>query len=74
MKILAYSLIFCCYVASSATGGDSREMHRERVIVCSQFVIEEPDPTLARDATQYCCRVANWIRDCHVDDWNEQYR
>jgi hypothetical protein len=74
MKILAYALMLCCYVASSAIGGDSREMNRERLIVCSQFVIEEPDLTMVRDATRYCCRFSNWAHDCHLNDWDEQYR
>jgi hypothetical protein len=72
MKVLAHAVMLCCYAAASATGGDSREMNHDRLIVCSQFVIEDPDSTMSRDATQYCCRFANRIHDCHVDEWGER--
>jgi hypothetical protein len=74
MKNFACLLMLCCSAASSAAGGDSREVNRDRHVICSQFVIEDPDPTMARDATRYCCRVANRIRDCLIGDWDEIYR
>jgi len=74
MKILSYALMLFCYAVSSAAGRDFQEMNRERLIFCRQFVIEDPGPTMNRDATQYCCRVANRGHDCHFVDWEEQYR
>ena len=74
MKILSYSLMLCCCAAVSAAGGDSREMNRDRLIICRQLVIEEPDQTMIRDITQPCCRVANRIHDCHVGEWDQYNR
>jgi len=71
MKIFAYALMMCWYAASSANGADSWEMNRDRLIICSQFVIEDPDPGMIRSATPDCCRIARRIRDCRVGEWDE---
>ena len=72
MRILAYTLMLCCCAAATATGGDSREMNRGRLIICSQFVIEEPGPTTVGESPQHCCRFANRIHDCHFVEWDDQ--
>jgi hypothetical protein len=74
MKILVCSLVLCCCAAASATGADSAEMLRDRLLFCSQFVIEDPDPAIVRDSTRYCCRFANRAHDCHVNDWDDNHR
>jgi hypothetical protein len=73
MKI-AYTLMLTCTIAVSALAGDSAEMLRDRLIFCNQFVIEHAESPTVRDSTQYCCRPANRIHDCHTHDWDEKYR
>jgi hypothetical protein len=68
------ALMLSCLIAVSALAGDSAEMLRDRLIFCSQFVIEDPDLRMLQDTTQYCCRMANRVHDCHVHDWGERYR
>ena len=73
MKIV-YALMLTCTTAVSALAGDSAEMLRDRLIFCNQFVIEHAESPIVRDSTQYCCRPANRIHDCHAHDWDEKYR
>jgi hypothetical protein len=68
------SLMLTCMTAVSALAGDSAEMLRDRLIVCNQFVIEEANPAIVRDSTQYCCRTANWVHECQRPGWDERYR
>jgi len=71
MKILAYTLMLSCYAAAAATGGDSREMNRDRFVICSQFVIEDPDPSMVGESPQHCCRFVKRTRDCQFGEWND---
>jgi hypothetical protein len=73
MKIVC-SLMLSCFTAVSALAGDSAEALRDRLIVCNQFVIEDPYPAIVGDTAQYCCGMANRVHDCHVHGWNEKYR
>jgi len=73
MRVLICMLTLCGYAASSAFGRDSAEMLRERLIFCSQFVIEEPGPAIVPDSMQTCCRLANRIHDCHLMDWEDRH-
>jgi hypothetical protein len=73
MKILVSTLMLSCLIAVSAFAGDSEEILRERLILCSQFVIEEPG-TAIPGTTRYCCGFANRIPDCRVRYRDEQDR
>jgi hypothetical protein len=73
MKSLVCSLTLYCYAAFPAIGGDSSEMLRERLLFCSQFVIEDPGPTITHNSERYCCRFANRGHDCHIVDWDKKY-
>jgi hypothetical protein len=79
MKIFICSLLLSCLVTSSATGGNSKEMLWDRLILCSQVTIEHPYPAIFRvltdvqDLTEHCCRLGNRIRDCHMYDWYEKH-
>jgi len=66
MKNLICLLMLCCCAASSAFGRDAAEKSRERLIFCSQFVIEDPGPVVVLDSTHDCCGFANTIHDCHL--------
>ena len=72
MKILVCLLMLCCSAAPAAFGRDSPERLRERVIFCSQFVIEHPGPAVVRDRTRDCCWFANTIHNCHLINQEEQ--
>ena len=83
MKMLVYSLMLSCFAGSSAIGADSREMLRDRLILCSQVVIEHPYTAIFRDFTGFrdltdCCRLSSRVhgtrvRDCHIYDWYENH-
>jgi hypothetical protein len=66
MRILACLLMLCCSEAPSAFGRDAAERLRERVIFCSQFVIEHPSRVVVPDSTRDCCWLANTIHNCHL--------
>ena len=78
--ILICSLMLSCFAICSATCGDAREMLRDRLILCSQFIIEHPYPamlvefTAFVDSTDYRCRAGNRIHDCHIHRRQNDYR
>ena len=74
MKIFVYTLMLCWYAASSATGADFREMNRDRLIICNQFVIEDPDPAVIRQPPLSCCRFGPRGHDCHVLEVDDRDR
>ncbi len=74
MKNVVCLLMLCCCAASSAFGRDSAERLRERLIFCSQFVIEDPGPVVVPDTTHDCCPFANPIHDCRLIDREEKNR
>jgi len=67
------TLMLTCMTAVSALAGDSAEMLRDRLIICNQFVIEDPYPAIVQDSVQYCCRMTNRTHDCRTQDWGEKY-
>lgn len=73
MKTLACSLILCCCAVSLASGRDSAEVLRERLIFCSQFVIEEPGSAIVLDSTRDYDGFAKRTYDCHLMDWRDQH-
>jgi hypothetical protein len=73
MKNLICLLMLCCCAASSAFGRDAAEKSRERLIFCSQFVIEDPAPVVVLDSTHDCCGFANTIHDCHLIKQEEKH-
>ena len=64
MKVIC-SLILSCFTAVSASARDSTEMHRDRINLCNQFVIEEARPMIQGTAVY---RI-----DCHALGWDETY-
>jgi hypothetical protein len=73
MKIVCAPML-TCMTAVLAFAKDSAEMIRDRLMLCNQFVIEDPHPELLRDSTRYCCRTTNRVHDCHAQDRDEKYR
>jgi hypothetical protein len=76
MKILVCALTLSCFAVFSATGDESPELHRVRLIVCSQFVIEHPYPAIFPDFwdSAECPRRNNRVHDFYIDDLGERYR
>jgi hypothetical protein len=72
MKIVC-ALMLTCTSAVSALAEDSAEKLRERLIICNQFVIEDPYPGIGREFP-YCCRTANHTRECHTQKAHEEHR
>jgi hypothetical protein len=71
MKVVCAVVLSCTY-AVSALAKDSAEMLRDRVIICNQFVIEDPYPAIVPDSTQYCCRMVTRTRDCRAQNPHEE--
>ena len=71
MKSLVCLLMLGCCAASSAFGRDAAERLRERLIFCSQFVIEDPGPVVIEDTRRNCCRFATPTHDCRLIDREE---
>jgi hypothetical protein len=71
MKIVCV-LVLTCSFADSAWAEDAAEMLRDRLIICNQFVIEDPYPTVIPDSTQYCCRTVTRTRDCRTQNPHEE--
>ena len=66
LLVLSYSA-----VASAAIARDAKEMNRDHLTLCSQFVIQDPDPSivLLNNYMRDCCAFSQNIRDCHMYDW-----
>jgi hypothetical protein len=71
MKIVC-ALVLSCTSAVSALAEDSAEMLRDRLIICNQFVIEDPYPAIVPDSTQYCYRTVTRTRDCRTQNPREE--
>ena len=50
-------LISSCVAADSAFAIDSEGMLRRRLILCNQFVIEDPGIATIGDSVRKCCRA-----------------
>jgi hypothetical protein len=78
MKIFVGSFVMNYLIAGSAMGGESQEMPRQRLLLCSQIVIEHSYPAIFWDFTEFpelavCCRMSNRVRDCHIYDWYQNH-
>ena len=74
MKNFICSLLLSCIFAAPAIGGDAAEMLRDRLILCSQFVIDHPDPGVIRESPSFCCRFGFRGLNCHVLDIDDRDR
>jgi len=62
---IAVSLLF----ASEAAARDTRDMLRDEIVFCSQFVISDPNPAVVLDFMRECCAYSRNIRDCRMYEW-----
>jgi hypothetical protein len=65
IALIAVSLLF----ASAATARNTRDMLRDEIVFCSQFVIADPDPAVVVDFMRECCAYSRSIRDCRMYEW-----
>jgi hypothetical protein len=65
IALIAVGLLF----ASAATARNTRDMLRDEIVFCSQFVIADPDPALVVDFMRECCAYSRSIRDCRMYEW-----
>lgn len=67
--VVALLVLSSCVVASAAIAGDARDALRDRLSICRQFLIHDPDPRFALDLMRDCCAYDWDVRDCHRYDW-----
>jgi hypothetical protein len=69
MKTFIASIAVTLLCAAAATARDARDMLRDEVVFCSQFVIADPDPAVVLDFMRECCAYSRNIRDCRMYEW-----
>jgi hypothetical protein len=65
IALIAVSLLF----ASAAAAKNVRDMLRDEIVFCSQFVIADPDPVVVLEFMRECCAYSRNIRDCRMYEW-----
>jgi hypothetical protein len=63
------ALIAVSLFASAALARSAREMLRDEIFFCSQFVIGDPDPVVVLDFMRECCAYSRNMRDCRLYEW-----
>jgi hypothetical protein len=65
IALIAVTLLF----ASAANARNARDMLRDEIAFCSQFVISDPDPTVVLEFMRECCAYSRNILDCRMYEW-----
>jgi hypothetical protein len=65
IALIAGSVLF----ASATTARDARDMLRDEIVFCSQFVVSDPDPVVLLDFMRDCCAYSRNIGDCRMYEW-----
>jgi hypothetical protein len=65
VALIAVSLV----LASAAVARDSRDMLRDQLAFCTQFVINEPDPVVVLNYMRECCAYSRNLHDCRMYEW-----
>ena len=69
MKTFIALIAVIPFFASVATARNARDMLRDEIVFCSQFVISDPDPVAVLDFMRECCAYSRNIRDCRMYEW-----
>jgi hypothetical protein len=70
MKIaVALLALSATTLAPAAIAGDAKELLRDTMTFCSQYVIHDPDPRIVLNYMRDCCAYSRNRRDCHLYDW-----
>jgi hypothetical protein len=59
---------FPLVVASAAIATDAKEVLRDHLPFCSQFLIQDDDPSIELYYSHDCCTFIQNIHDCHMYD------
>jgi hypothetical protein len=65
IALIAAGLLF----ASAVTAREARDLLRNEIVFCSQFVISDPDPVVVLDFMRECCAYSRNIGDCRMYEW-----
>jgi hypothetical protein len=65
IALIAMSLLF----ASAVTAREARDLLRNEIVFCSQFVLSETDPVVVLDFMRECCAYSRNIGDCRMYEW-----
>jgi hypothetical protein len=65
IALIAMSLLF----ASAVTAREARDLLRNEIVFCSQFVTSDPDPVVVLDFMRECCAYSRNIGDCRMYEW-----
>jgi hypothetical protein len=69
MKVVIALLVLSnLVVAPDAIARDAKEMVRDHMAFCSQFIIQDPDPSIVLNYMRDCCAFSQNIHDCHMYD------
>jgi hypothetical protein len=69
MKFVIVFLISSDFITSTAIAREAKELLRDELVFCSQFVIQDPDPRIVLDHMRDCCIYSRNARDCRMYDW-----
>jgi hypothetical protein len=69
MKILIALIAVSLPFASALTAREARDLLRDEIVFCSQFVISDPDPVVLLDFMRECCAYSRNIGDCRMYEW-----
>ena len=70
MKRFIALIAVCLAFASAATARSARDMLRDEIAFCSQFVISDPDPVVVLDFMRECCAYSRNVDDCRMYQWD----
>ena len=63
------ALIAVSLLTSAATARSARDMLRDEIVFCSQFVTSAPNPVVVLDFMRECCAYSRSLRDCRLYEW-----
>jgi hypothetical protein len=70
MKVVIPLVVFGSLIAAPAAfAKDVKEVLRDNLAFCAQFVIQDPDPGSVFNRMHDCCAFSQNIRDCPLSDW-----
>jgi hypothetical protein len=64
--LIAVGLLF----ASAVSAREARDMLRNEIVFCSQFVLSDTDPVVMLDFMRECCAYSRNIGDCRMYEWD----
>ena len=70
MKIAVALLAMCMTCAApAAIAGDAKELLRDKIAFCSQFVINDPHTSILFNYMRDCCVFGRNLGECSMYGW-----